>query len=43
MKKIFNFILQLFGKGKPIVPVLRSEGIIGTGGGIGKVKLMLKI
>ena len=39
MKKIFNFILKLFGKGKPIVPVLRFEGIIGTGGGIGKGKI----
>ena len=39
MKKIFNVILKLFGKGKPIVPVLRFEGIIGTGGGIGKGKI----
>ena len=39
MKKILNFILKPFGKGKPIVPVLRFEGIIGTGGGIGKGKI----
>ena len=31
--------MKLFGKGKPIVPVLRFEGIIGTGGGIGKGKI----
>jgi len=39
MKKYFEFIIRLFIKKKPIVPVLRFDGVIGTGGGIGKGRI----
>ena len=39
MKNYFAFIIRLFIKKKPIVPILRFDGVIGTGGGIGKGRI----
>ena len=39
MKNYFEFIIRLFIKKKPIVPVLRFDGVIGTGGGFGKGRI----
>ena len=39
MKNYFEFIIRLFIKKKPVVPVLRFDGVIGTGGGIGKGRI----
>jgi serine protease SohB len=39
MKNIFEFIVGLFSKKRPTVPVLRFDGVIGTGGGLGKGRI----
>tara|TARA_Y100001960_G_scaffold331800_1_gene430022 strand:- start:959 stop:1792 length:834 start_codon:yes stop_codon:yes gene_type:complete len=39
MKNFFEFILRPFFKKRPTVPVLRFEGVIGTGGGLGKGRI----
>jgi len=39
MKHFFEFIIRIFIKKKPIVPVIRFEGVIATGSGIGKARL----
>ena len=39
MKNFFEFILSPFFKKRPTVPVLRFDGVIGTGGGLGKGRI----
>ena len=39
MKNLFEFILRPFFKKRPTVPVLRFDGVIGTGGGLGKGRI----
>ena len=39
MRHFFEFIIRIFIKKKPVVPVIRFEGVIATGSGIGKGRL----